>query len=506
MVDQFFARLPRPLWLGLAGTILISLGSFGAGATRNRGGALEALNLEFLAWGHGGGLSSAVLWAGIVLLLLGWVGLGRDTVVDRAPADPVRSVLGHTLVWLIPLLAAAPILSRDVYSYLMQGAMTRDGFDAYSEGAAVNPGPFLLEVSHDWRNTTTPYGPLHLWLGEGVTTLVGDNVATGIIAYKVISVLGYLAIAWSVPRIAQRLGQDPVLATWLGVTNPVMMLHLVGGMHNESIMVGLVCLGLVACLDRRFVLGTVLIAVAVALKATAAIALPFVVWMAMNRYAGEGAALGRRVLAFLVSGVVGVALTLGTVGLITWVSGSSWGWLAEISGNSKVINPLAGPTLATETILPFIQLFFPDFDYNVVLGLTRTIGSVLMLAGLVVTWWLFRQDDRRAIQGIVIAYMVAFVFNSVTLPWYYASVIALVGTFHTSRALTQWATGASLFLAMAFAGSGNHQLYNTNWVIGTAAAAWVFTAWLFPLRNPGIVSPGAAETAKVRGPSTVYGG
>ena len=203
------------------------------------------------------------------------------------------------------------------------------------------------------------------------------------------------------------------------------------------------------------------------------------------------------------SGVVGVALTLGTVGLITWVSGSSWGWLAEISGNSKVINPLAGPTLATETVLPFIQLFVPDFDYNVVLGLTRTIGSVLMLAGLVVTWWLFRQDDRRAIQGIVVAYMVAFVFNSVTLPWYYASVIALVGTFHTNRTLTQWATGASLFLAMAFAGSGNHQLYNTNWVIGTAAAAWVFTAWLFPLRNPGIVSPGVGQPTKVTAPSTV---
>src|SRR5699024_9060230 len=66
--------------------------------------------------------------------------------------------------WILPLLLPAPLSSRDVYSYLMQGAMVRDGFDPYTEGPAVNPGPFLLEVSQDWRNTTTPYGPLHLWL------------------------------------------------------------------------------------------------------------------------------------------------------------------------------------------------------------------------------------------------------------------------------------------------------------------------------------------------------
>ena len=106
---------------------------------------------------------------------------------------------------------------RDVYSYLMQGAMQRDGFDPYTQGAAVNPGPYLLEVSHDWRNTTTPYGPLHLWIGEGVTRLVGDNVTAGVLVYKLISVLGFVAIAWAVPRIARELGGDPALALWLGV-------------------------------------------------------------------------------------------------------------------------------------------------------------------------------------------------------------------------------------------------------------------------------------------------
>lgn len=121
--------------------------------------------------------------------------------------------------WILPLLLAAPLSSRDVYSYLMQGAMVRDGFDPYTEGPAVNPGPFLLEVSQDWRNTTTPYGPLHLWIGDGVTRLVGDNVTIGVFVYKLISVLSFAAIAWSIPVIARKLGGDPTLALcWVSQT------------------------------------------------------------------------------------------------------------------------------------------------------------------------------------------------------------------------------------------------------------------------------------------------
>ena len=225
------------------------------------------------------------------------------------------------------------------------------------------------------------------------------------------------------------------MALWLGVANPVMVLHLVGGMHNESVMVGLVSVGLLACLRRRFIVGTALIAVAVALKATAAIALPFVVWMATNHYAGERPTWARRAVAFVATGAAGVAVTLAVISAVTWLSGSSWGWLQEISGNSKVINPLAGPTFLTELALPFIQLFAPSFDYNVLLGVFRPLGTVLMLAGLVVVWWVFRQDDRRAVMGTTLAYQVAFMTNSVTLPWYYASVVSLAGTFTPPRML-----------------------------------------------------------------------
>jgi len=334
-------RLPGALPLGIIGAVMLFLGSFGGGAIRNRGGVLEALDLDFLSYGHGAGISNAVFWAGVATLLVAWAVLGRRHVLNRTEGaeKQVRTALW---AWVLPLLPAAPMLSRDVYSYLMQGAMLRDGYDPYTQGAAVNPGPFLLEVSHDWRNTTTPYGPLHLWIGEGVTRLVGDNVTAGVVVYKIISVLGFAAIAWAVPRIARALGGDPALALWLGVANPVMILHMVGGMHNESVMVGLVSLGLLASLHRRFLLGVALIAVAVSLKATAAIALPFVVWLATLHYAKRL----KRVLAFLLSGVVGAVETLAVVAAVTA------GWLLHRADRVTVVRTLL--CVAGWTFLGFV--------------------------------------------------------------------------------------------------------------------------------------------------------
>lgn len=487
MFKRFSPR--ASLLLGLTGAALMFLGSFGAGATRNRGGVLDFFGISFLSYGHARGLSEIALTAGVVLLVLGWVTVGWH-VLSSSSTVRDRFQYARTSLWsaTAPLLLAAPLMSRDVYSYLMQGAMTRDGFDPYSEGAAVNPGPYLLEVSHDWRNTTTPYGPLHLWIGNGITTLVGDNVMAGLICYKFVSLAGFAAIAWSIPRIARALGGNPALALWLGVANPVMLIHMVGGMHNESVMVGLVSLGLVACLSRRFLLGTILVGIAVSLKATAAVTLPFMVWMIVHHYAPKDSATSRKVGVFLAGGTSVVAVSVAVVAAVTAASGTSWGWLAQISGNSKVVNPLSGATLAADAITPFIQLFSEEFPYNTVLDATRTVGSVLMLAGLVGVWWVFRQSDRRAVMGMALAYMVAFLFNAVTLPWYFASSLSVAGTFAPRRWLIRLTIAASVIVALVFSGSGNHRFYDGFWMLLAVTAAWAAVAYILPRNKQKTVS------------------
>lgn len=471
-----------PAALGCAAGVLIALGSYGAGATRNRGGVMRELGLGPLLFGHGRSFFEIALALGIAGLVAAWAWLGHELSHGRAQLPAVTRA---TWLWTAPLALAAPILSRDVYSYLMQGAMLRDGFDPYTEGAAVNPGPYLLEVSHDWRNTTTPYGPLHLGVGKLITTVVGENVAAGVVAYKLLSLAGFALIAYSVPRIAARIGGNPSVALWLGVANPVMLLHMIGGMHNESVMVGLVSLGLLLCVSRRFFSpGIALIAVAVSLKATAAIALPFVVWMMYHRYARSRASWWAKVGVFVLSGAWTVALSAAVVNAVTLASGSSWGWLAEISGNSKVVNPLSGPTLAADVITPFVQLFDENFPYNTALALTRTAGTVLMLAGLVAAWVIYRPHgegtNRRALMGTTLAYAIAFVTNAVTLPWYYASVLTLAGTFNPPVWLKKLVVAGSVIVGLGFMGSGNHRFYDSWFLLVGGIAAWAVAVWIYP--------------------------
>lgn len=465
----------RPQHLGVVACALITVGSYGAGATRYRGGALRAAGLEYLSYGHGRALMDLLLTAGIFALIAAWVMLWKARPAEGA----VRRAV---CLWSGILALCAPILSRDVYSYLMQGAMLRDGFDPYSEGAAVNPGPYLWEVSHDWRNTTTPYGPLHLGLGKAVTWLVGDNVTAGLVVYRLISVAGFALIVWAVPRIAKQIGGDPALALWLGVANPVMLLHLIGGMHNEAVMVGLVSAGLLSCLRRSWCTpGIILIALAVSLKATAAVALPFVVWLIVKRRAATPAG---QVGVLVAGGAWALAVNVAVIQLVTWVSGTTWGWLEEITGNSKVINPLAGPTFAAELITPLLQLFDDTFRYNTVLNWTRSVFSVLMLVGLAAVWWVFRPRrgeayERRAVAGTTAAYTVAFATNAVTLPWYYASVISLAGSFRPPAWVVKVTTGASIVIALAFKGSGNHRLYDMWFLTLAAIVAVVAVEWVF---------------------------
>lgn len=483
MSKTYSFPIPRALPLGLSASCILLFASFSGGATRNRGGLLEALNIGFLSYGHGRNLGLALYWVGIFLLAAAWVLAGRTIIrpqlTNPRPKGGLRDIQRILFAWVTPLVFAGPLASRDVYSYLMQGAMVRDGFDPYTEGAAVNPGPFLLEVSQDWRNTTTPYGPLHLWIGELVTGLVGDNVAAGVAAYKVLSLLGFITIAWSIPRIASKLGADPAVALWLGVANPVIILHLIGGMHNESLMVGLVSIGLLAALNRHFHAALLLVGTAVAMKATAVIAAPFIVWMMLHYYAPKGSSKWRSLSVFVLSGLIALVEIIAAVALITWISGTSWGWLSQVSGNSKVINPLAGPTLATDVIFPAVQIFMPDASYNAILAVLRSIAMACMLIGLVVVWWLCRKDDRDAVMGTAAAYQVAFVFNAVTLPWYYASIFTLMGTFRPPLWLIKFASGVALFIGVSFSGDGNHQLYNWFWVIGMIVVAWFAIQWIF---------------------------
>lgn len=520
--------------LGAIGLALVAVGSYGGGATRYRGGIVENLGLSWITFGHGFGMFEALIWVGLVVFLIAWLLLGRrvcfpglqgsalladasrshrtSTKVSNtvlSPANGMREITRNLIWWLIPLSLSGPLFSRDVYSYLMQGAMLRDGFDPYTEGAAVNPGPMLLEVSADWRNTTTPYGPLHLGLGEVITRIVCDDITLGVILYRVVCIAGFLAIVWSIPRIARALGGNPELAMWLGVLNPLVMLHLIGGLHNEAVMVGLVSLALVAVLSlprlQGAVVAAVLIGAGVALKATAVIALPFIVWIVVTRKTAldSWGSLFRKIPLVAGIGIALAAIMLATLAAITWLCGSTWGWISEISGNTKVINPLAAPSAVAGVIAYVMKWVNDDVTFNIIVSYTRRVSSVIMLVGLVISWLYFRRSPRHNVMGMIAAYTVACIFNAVALPWYYVSLLTPIGTVRPPRWVISVTIFSTLLLTLSFAGGGNHRFYDAPWMIIITALSWLATTWLMtgrarftaPWREAAVTNSQLSETA-----------
>ena len=189
-------------------------------------------------------VSLTMTTTGAVMMTLAWLMLGRFALGERRMT---RSQLDRTLgLWVLPLLIAPPMYSRDVYSYLAQSEIAINGLDPYKVGPATGLGldhVFTLSVPSMWRETPAPYGPLFLWLGKGISALTGDNIVLAVLCHRIVVLLGVGLIVWATPRLARRCGVAEVSALWLGAANPLLIMHLVAGIHNEALMLGLMLAG-----------------------------------------------------------------------------------------------------------------------------------------------------------------------------------------------------------------------------------------------------------------------
>ncbi|MGY2062466.1 polyprenol phosphomannose-dependent alpha 1,6 mannosyltransferase MptB, partial [Nocardia gipuzkoensis] len=197
----------------------------------------------------------ALSMIGTVLVVMAWLLLGRFAVggFGGAPLHRLtRSQLDRTLLlWILPLSVAPPLYSTDVYSYLAQSEIAKRGMDPYVVGPAQGLGVgdvLTMNVPNIWRETPAPYGPLILWIGRGISHLTGDNIIIGVWAHRLIALGGVALIVWALPRLSRRCGVAPVSALWLGAANPLVLFHLVAGVHNDAIMLGLMLAGLEFCL------------------------------------------------------------------------------------------------------------------------------------------------------------------------------------------------------------------------------------------------------------------
>jgi hypothetical protein len=408
--------------LGLTGTLLMGVGALGAGAlpVPNPLFGLRLLGLP----SRNATISIAVTYAGICLLVLAWLWIGKMLRAHGAVAPaPNRSQLARTaLLWAIPLAVTPPMFSRDVYSYLAQSAILARGLDPYVLGPSEALGiddPLTRSIPTIWRDTPAPYGPLFLVMGRGITALTGNDVVLGIFAHRALALAGLALIIWGLPKLAARCGLDAGLVLWLGAANPLVLFHLVSGIHNEALMIGLMLAGMEIglragerVLDHRFLLGALIIVGASAIKLPAILALGFLGlgWARarggrVRDVAVAGGVLGAIATAvYVVLGVgtglgVGWATTLDTPALIrSWMSVSTD--LGLIGGQVGILGGLGDHT---DSVLALVRgiggligavlvgmLLLATFRGRLdpVTGMGAGLGAVVLLGPVVHPWYL----------------------------------------------------------------------------------------------------------------------
>lgn len=237
-----------------------------------------------------------------------WAGFAAYLAVLWAAPRLGRHLVSGLILVLVTGFAVAPVLlSHDVYSYVDYARLgVRHGLDPYVHPPLAAPGdPAYAEVT--WTEATSAYGPLFTlatyplaWLPVGVAVAVLKAVAA-------LSVLGVAALT---ARIASWRGVDPLRAAAFVALNPLVLVHVVGGAHNDGLTMLLAMLAVAAVLSGREVPGGAALAAGVATKLSAAFIAPF-------------AFLGSRSKSRLAAGFLATALVIAAAAYLAF----GWDWL-----------------------------------------------------------------------------------------------------------------------------------------------------------------------------------
>jgi hypothetical protein len=360
----------------------------------------------FLNLHVGGAIAALVLLFGAYAVVVALSGQLSARVVLVAIA------LVHAVVLLGPPLASTDIFSYQAYARM--GAVY--GINPYTHGPYANsPDPVFQYVGAKWSTIPSAYGPVFTVFSYLLAPL---TIAASVYAYKSIAVLASLALVAVVWRCAKLRGVDPVKAAALVGLNPLLVIYGVGGGHNDLLMLLAMVGGVYAILASRERVGGGLSMVAIGVKLTAGLVLPFALAAggaeghnrAGRRRLAVGASLGLAALAALSFGVFGAGSihVLGTV-----IKSQSEGDWLSIPG-----------VISTKLGLP---------------GVGRVAGFVLAGVFTLTVLWLLRRVWRGQmdwLDGAGWAMLAMLVASSSLLPWYVAWLLPLAALGRDRRLAT----------------------------------------------------------------------
>ncbi len=357
-------------------------------------------------------LAESLIYYGLVLTAVAWLRI----VVGARRGEQLRYKWLLFGLWVLPLMVAGPLFSRDVYSYAAQGRMVTLGINPYSGGPALlGNSAYRSTVDPLWGMAKAPYGPLFLALAGGLVQLSGHSPMMTVLLLRLVALASVVVIGIFILKIADLLGVNRDLAFALSAANPILLYTFASAGHNDALMTALMVAGIYLFLKDRRLAGIVLVALAASVKVPAIVAVGFMGYHWSN---------SNRVLSKLRGLFIAVMLTLAVFYLLGLATHLGMGWIPALSTPGSVLSfedPLILVGYAIGWVLAHVGLpFGPLFVVNVF----RALGDlcILLIGGITILG--SRRSNIVRLTGVIL--IVTVVLGPVIWPWYLGWGIVLL--------------------------------------------------------------------------------
>ena len=324
---------------------------------------------------------------GIILLAFAWLRLWRAVRADHGLQ--FRDVWWVVAAWTAPLLLAAPFASQDAWVYAAQGKLVISGLGSASPVHVLRHSVWLSGVDPRYRTGSSIYGPGALDLSAFFAKVSGGHPWIAVECWRLAVIAGLVLCSWGVAQVAATRGVNPVEAVVAGVANPGVLIIFVAGIHNDAVMIGLVVAGIALAVTGRPWWALCVAALAVTVKAPAALAVFAIAWCCWK------GAWNRRA----VSMAVGLALIVGALAATGLGSGGGFNWL----------RPASFGTVASS----FSILRLAGFTSSTSVNAAQLAG--MLAAGLLL---LFLSRDGDWVGPLALGFAVMALFAANPQPWY----------------------------------------------------------------------------------------
>ncbi|TMR99456.1 DUF2029 domain-containing protein [Nonomuraea basaltis] len=271
---------------------------------------------------------------------------GRPGPAGEAGSGGRRGLPSSRLLVLMGCLAAGvlaflpPSGSGDHLNYAAYGRMVTMGLSPYTHGAVDLPGdPVTDAVEEPWREEASVYGPVATALQAVASWAGGDSLRLTIFVLALFNAAAFIATGLLIDRFTRDDPARRLRAALLWTANPLLLYHLVAGMHVDTLAVA--CM-VAALLARSRPAGSgVLLGLGVAIKINAGLVALGPAWE-LRRRPARLALMAACALALVVAGyaIIGSEAIAPVTRTSKSISHASFwklvqGWLQSIVGTGS---------------------------------------------------------------------------------------------------------------------------------------------------------------------------